>query len=90
MILTTNASEDDDYRELSHESDIMANSSSSSTSRSTCLESSSNSSSSTSRSSAVSLLSVLKAPTVSDLSRYTCTGIVFMVTVILCASKLNC
>ena len=60
-----NASEDDDYRdrELSHESDIMANSSSSSTSRSTCLESASNSSSSTSRSSAVSLLSVLKAPT---------------------------
>ena len=57
---------------------------------STCLESASNSSSSTSRSSAVSLLSVLKAPTVSDLSRYTCTGIVFMVTVILCASKLNC
>ena len=49
----------------------MANSSSSSTSRSTCLESASNSSSSTSRSSAVSLLSVLKAPTVSDLSRYT-------------------
>ena len=39
---------------------------------------------------AVLLLSVLKAPTVSDLSRYTCTGIVFMVTVILCASKLNC
>ena len=64
-----NASEDDDYRELSHESDIMANSSSSSTSRSTCLESASNSSSSTSRSNAVSLLSVLKAPTVSDLSR---------------------
>ena len=64
-----NASEDDDYRELSHELDIMANSSSSSTSRSTCLESASNSSSSTSRSSAVSLLSVLKAPTVSDLSR---------------------
>ena len=64
-----NASEDDDYRELSHESDIMANSSSSSTSRSTCLESASNSSSSTSRSSAVSLLSVLKAPTASDLSR---------------------
>ena len=63
------ASEDDDYRELSHESDIMANFSSSSTSRSTCLESASNSSSSTSRSSAVSLLSVLKAPTVSDLSR---------------------
>ena len=61
-----NASEDDDYRELSHESDIMANSSSSSTSRSTCFESASNSSSSTS---AVSLLSVLKAPTVSDLSR---------------------
>ena len=58
-----NASEDDDYRELSHESDIMANSSSSSTSRSTCLESVSNSSSSTSRSSAVSLLNVLKAPT---------------------------
>ena len=55
--------------ELLHESDIMANSSSSSTSRSTCLESASNSSSSTSRSSAVSLLSVLKAPTVSDLSR---------------------
>ena len=82
-----NASEDDDYRELSHELDIMANSSSSSTSRSTCLESASNSSSSTSRSSAVSLLSVLKAPTASD---YTCTGIVFMVTVILCASKLNC
>ena len=46
-----------------------ANSSSSATSRSTCLESASNSSSSTSRSSAVSLLSVLKAPTVSDLSR---------------------
>ena len=64
-----NASKDDDYRELSHKSDIMANSSSSSTSRSTCLESASNSSSSTSRSSAVSLLSVLKAPTVSDLSR---------------------
>ena len=64
-----NASEDDDYRELSHESDIMANSSSSSTSRSTCLESASNSSSTTSRSSAVSLLSVLKAPTASDLSR---------------------
>ena len=58
-----NASEDDDYRELSHESDIMANSSSSSTSRSTCLESASNSSSSV-----VSLLSVLKAPTVSDLA----------------------
>ena len=58
-----NASEDDDYRELSHESDFMANSSSSSTSRSTCLESAS---SSTSRSSVVSLLSVLRAP---DLSR---------------------
>ena len=65
-----NASKDDDYRELSHESDIMANSSSSSTSRSTCLESAStsSSSSSTSRSSLVSLLSVLKAPTVSDLA----------------------
>ena len=63
-----NASDDDDYCELSHESDIMANSSSSSTSRSTCLESASNSSSSISRSSVVSLLSVLKAPTVSDLA----------------------
>ena len=51
----------------SHESDIVASSSSSSTSRSACLESVSNSSLSTSC--GVSLLSVLKAPTPSDLSR---------------------
>ena len=52
----------------SHESDIgVASSSSSSTSRSACLENVSNSSLSTSC--GVSLLSVLKAPTPSDLSR---------------------
>ena len=51
----------------SHELDIVGSSSSNSTSRSACLESVSNSSLSTS--SGVSLLSVLKAPTPSDLTR---------------------
>ena len=85
-----NASEDDDYRELSHESDIMANSSSSSTSRSTCLESASNSSSSTSRSSAVSLLSVLQLYLTYLVSEKSPEIPHQLVTVILCASKLNC
>ena len=65
-----NASDDaidsEDCRSL-HESDIVASSSLSSTSRSACLESVINSSLSTSC--GVSLLSVLKAPTPSDLSR---------------------
>ena len=51
----------------SHESDIVTSSSSSSTSRSACLESVSNLSLSTSCGD--SLLSVLKAPTPSDFSR---------------------
>ena len=61
-----NAIDSEDCR-MSHESDIVASSSSSSTSRSACLESVSNLSLSTSC--GVSLLSVLKAPTPSDLSR---------------------
>ena len=62
------ASDDRDWCESSHESDIVPSSSSSSTSRSASLEGASNSQS-LSTSSAVSLLSVLKAPTPSDLSR---------------------
>ena len=62
------ASDDRDWSESSHESDIVPSSSSSSTSRSASLEGASNSQS-LSTPSAVSLLSVLKAPTPSDLSR---------------------
>ena len=62
------ASDDRDWCESSHESDIVPSSSSSSTSRSASLEGASNSQS-LSTSSAVSLLSVLKAPTPSNLSR---------------------
>ena len=64
--VSDDAIDSEDYRS-SHKSDIVASSSSSSTSRSACLESVSNSSLSTSC--GVSLLSVLKAPTPSDLSR---------------------
>ena len=62
------ASDDRDWSESLHESDIVPSSSSSSTSRSASLEGASNSQS-LSTSSAVSLLNVLKAPTPSDLSR---------------------
>ena len=55
-------SDDRDWCELSHESDIAPSSSSSSTSRSASLEGASNSQL-LSTSSAVSLLSMLKAPT---------------------------
>ena len=62
------ASDDRDWCESSHESDIVPSSSSSSTSRSASLEGASNLQS-LSTSSAVSLLSMLKAPTPSSLSR---------------------
>ena len=62
------ASDDCDCCELSHELDTVPSSSSSSTSRSASLEGVSNLQS-LSTSSGVSLLSVLKAPTPSDLSR---------------------
>jgi len=62
------ASDDHDCCKLSHESDIVPSSSSSSASRSASLEGASNLQS-LSTSSGISLLSVLKAPTQSDLSR---------------------
>ena len=62
------ASDDRDLCESSHELDIVPSSSSSSTNRSASLEGASNSQL-LSTASAVSLLSVLKAPTPSDLSR---------------------